>query len=203
MAAKLVAGNDEPSSTKDEAAKKDSQAPGTPEQHFKEVTKGLRWIAITGVLDHGKLVANYRVALKNPAIANPHYARLELERQSRQKNGSWSKWEKVDSEENLKILDNLPEEDEELTPDSVRPDNLNDPLPFLKAGLWEKVHIASLVPKEKKEVAAPPPVSGMMGSDDGRHGSDGRRHGGRHVSDGRHGRHGRRHDGRHGWHGRG
>jgi len=164
MAAKLVAGSDEPPSTKDdEAAKKDNQAPGSPEQHFKEVTKGLRWIAITGVLDHGKLVANYRVALKNPAVANPHYARLELERQSRQKNGSWSKWEKVDSEENLKILDNLPEEDEELTPDSVRPDNLNDPLPFLKAGLWEKVHIASLVPKEKKEVAAPPPVSGMMG----------------------------------------
>ncbi len=163
LAAKLVADNDEPPSTKDEAAKKDNQAPGSPEQRFKEVTKGLRWIAITGVLDHGKLVANYRVALKNPAVANPHYARLELDRQSRQRDGSWSSWEKVDSEENLKILDNLPEEDEELTPDSVRPDNLNDPLPFLKAGLWEKVHIASLVPKEKKEVAAPPPISGMMG----------------------------------------
>src|SRR5208337_4858404 len=63
----------------------------------------------------------------------------------------------------LKILDNLPEEDEELTPETVRPDNLNDPLPFLKAGLWEKVHIASLVPKEKKEIAAPPPIAGMMG----------------------------------------
>src|SRR5271157_3557673 len=163
LAAKLVAGNDEPSSTKDEAAKKDNQAPGSPEQHFKEVTKGLRWIAITGVLDHGKLVANYRVALKNPAVANPHYARLDLERQSRQKDGSWSKWERVNAEENLKILDNLPEEDEELTPDTVRPDNLNDPLPFLKAGLWEKVHIASLVPKEKREIAARPPVSDTIG----------------------------------------
>ena len=163
LAAKLVADNDETPSAKDEAAKKDNQAPGSPEQRFKEVTKGLRWIAITGVLDHGKLVANYRVALKNPAVANPHYARLELERQSRQKDGSWAQWEKVDSEENLKILDNLPEEDEELTPDSVRPDNLNDPLPFLRAGLWEKVHIASLVPKEKKEVAALSPVGGMMG----------------------------------------
>ncbi|MGD0043762.1 MAG: hypothetical protein ABSE84_25715, partial [Isosphaeraceae bacterium] len=163
MAAKLVAGNDESTSTKDEEAKKDSQAAGNPQQQFKEVTKGLRWVAITGVLDHGKLVANYRAALKNPAVANPHYARLDLERQSRQKDGSWSKWEMVNAEENLKILDNLPEEDEELTPDSVRPDNLNDPLPFLKAGLWEKVHIASLVPREKKEVAAPPPISGMMG----------------------------------------
>jgi len=163
MAAKLVAGNDESTSTKDEEAKKDSQAAGNPQQQFKEVTKGLRWVAITGVLDHGKLVANYRAALKNPAVANPHYARLDLERQSRQKDGSWSKWEMVNAEENLKILDNLPEEDEELTPETVRPDNLNDPLPFLKAGLWEKVHIASLVPKEKKEIAAPPPIAGMMG----------------------------------------
>ena len=53
---------------------------------------------------------------------------------SRQKDGSWSEWEKVDSEENLKILDNLPEEDEELTPDAVRPDNLNDPLPVPQGG---------------------------------------------------------------------
>ncbi len=161
MAAKLVAGNDEATSTKDEEAEKDGKAPASPQQQFKEVTKGLRWVAITGVLDHGKLVANYRLALKNPAVANPHYARLDLERQSRQKDGSWSKWEMVNAEENLKILDNLPEEDEELTPETVRPDNLNDPLPFLKAGLWEKVHIASLVPKEKKEIAAPPPVGGM------------------------------------------
>ena len=68
--------------------------------------------------------------------------------------GTWSDWEDVDAEENLKVLDNLPEEDEELTPETVRPDNLVDPLPFLKAGLWEKVHIASLVPKEKKKVAS-------------------------------------------------
>ena len=160
MAAKLVATDDDTDKSKEDETKKDAAA---SQQHFKEVTKGLRWIAITGVLDHGKMIANYRRALKNSAAANPHYARLDLERQTRQKDGSWSKWDKVDSDENLKILDNLPEEDEEMTPDSVRPDNLNDPLPFLKAGLWEKVHIASLVPKEKKEVAPPPPTAGMMG----------------------------------------
>jgi hypothetical protein len=159
LAAKL-AGNDEPPAD-DEAAKKDQAAATAPQQQFKEVTKGLRWVAITGVLDHGKLVANYRAALKT--AANPHYARLDLERQVRQKDGSWSKWESVDSEENLKILDNLPEEDEELTLEPVRPDNLNDPLPFLKAGLWEKVHIASLVPTEKKKIEAPPPAMGMGG----------------------------------------
>jgi hypothetical protein len=45
---------------------------------------------------------------------------------------------------------------------------LVDPLPFLKAGLWEKVHIASLVPKEKRELPPETPVTGgglpgMMG----------------------------------------
>ena len=64
----------------------------------------------------------------------------------------------------IKVLDNLPEVDEELTPDNVRPTNLVDPLPFLKAGLWEKVHIASLVPKEKKEVPKSSDAGGgMMG----------------------------------------
>ena len=137
---------------------------------MKEVVKGLRWVAITGTLDHGKMLANYREALKNPAVAFPHYARLDVERQTRQKDGSWSDWEAVDSKRNYDIIDNLPEEDEELTPDNVRPESLVDPLPFLKSGLWEKVHIASLVPKEKKEVAPPPTMGGyggMMGGKGG------------------------------------
>src|SRR3954447_9149089 len=123
------------------------------------------------------MLANYREALKNPAVAHPHYARLDLQRQTLDKDGNWSKWEDVDAEENLKILDNLPEEDEELTLDTVRPDNLNDPLPFLKAGLWEKVHIASLVPKERKTVEQPANMGmmggGMMGGKGGMMGSGG------------------------------
>ncbi len=47
---------------------------------FKEVTKGYRWVAITGTLDHGQMRAYYREALKNPAVAHPHYARLDLQR---------------------------------------------------------------------------------------------------------------------------
>src|SRR5262245_48042638 len=159
MAAKL-AGGDEAPKEKDETEK--AEVPAAQGPPMKEIVKALRWVAITGVLDHGKLVANYREALKNPAVAHPHYARLDLQRQARQNDGSWSEWEDVNAEENLAIIDNLPEEDEELTLENVRPDNLNDPLPFLKAGLWEKVHIGSLVPKEKKEVA-PPPTAGGMG----------------------------------------
>jgi hypothetical protein len=146
----------------EEAKTKDE--PEAPAENFKEVTKGYRWVAITGVLDHAKLVANYRQALKNPAVAHPNYKRLDLQRQALQADGNWTKWENVSSDENLKVLDNLPEEDEELTPETVRPKSLVDPLPFLKAGLWEKVHIASLVPKEKKEIPkAETMPGGMMG----------------------------------------
>jgi hypothetical protein len=149
--------NDEAVAGKDEK----DEAPAFPD---KEITKGYRWVAVTGVLDHAKLVANYREALKNPAIAHPNYRRLDLQRQTLQADGSWTKWETVSQDENYKVLDNLPELDEELTPETVRPPNLVDQLPFLKAGLWEKVHIASLVPREKKQIPKKDAgVGGMMG----------------------------------------
>ena len=107
---------------------------------------------ITGTLDHKKMRENYLDALKNPAVADPYYKELDVERQVRQADGSWSEWTAVDRAENLKILDNLPEEDEELTPEDVRIAGLVDPLPFLKAGYWEKVHVASLVPLERREI---------------------------------------------------
>jgi hypothetical protein len=149
-----------------EAGKEEAPAPETPEGGpFKEVTKGLRWVAITGTLDHKKLKENYLTALKNPTIAHPHFKQLEIERQTQQPDGSWpgpEEWEKVDRDSNNKILDNLPEEEEELTPETVRIKNLVDPLPFLKAGYWERVHVARLVPKEKRELA-PLPTAGAYG----------------------------------------
>ncbi len=154
---KLVGAGEDAAEAKEEAAEK--------LEHFKELTKGHRWVAITGVFDHAKLVANYRAALKNPAFAHPNYARVDLERQTKQPDGSWSGWEAVNSKENFKILDNLPEvEEDELTPETVRPEALCDPLPFLKAGLWEKVHVAALVPKEKREIKSKEQGQGAFGS---------------------------------------
>jgi hypothetical protein len=154
----MLAGKDpnpEDAEKKDEAG--EDQGPPS-----KEIVKGYRWVAITGTLDHDKMRANYREALKNPAVAHPQYLRLDLQRQTMQPDGTWTEWQNVDIDANLRVLDNFPEEDEELTPENVRPKNLVDPLPFLKAGLWEKVHIASLVPKEKKEVPKNEP-GGMFG----------------------------------------
>jgi hypothetical protein len=128
---------------------------------FKEETKGLRWVVITGVLDHKKMRDNYLAALKNPAVAHPNFRHLDVQRQVKQPDGEWGDWEDIDAEANHKITYNLTEEEEELTPEDVRLDTLVDPLPFLKAGYWERVHVASLVPKEKLEVATP--AGGMMG----------------------------------------
>ncbi|MHB1561711.1 MAG: hypothetical protein ACYC61_30035 [Isosphaeraceae bacterium] len=154
-----------------EATKEDkanSEADKADNGPFKQTTRGYRWVAITGVLDHAKMLENYRQALKNPSIAHPNYARLDLERRTLQEDGTWSDWEKVDQGKNLDILDNLPYAEEELTPATVRPDNLVDPLPFLNAGLWEKVHIARFVSKEKLDLPKEPEpqqqgMAGMMG----------------------------------------
>ena len=161
--AKKLAGNDAGAAGEEEAKK---AAPAGPEEQFKEVTKGHRWVCVTGVLDHAQLVANYRAALKNPAHAQPHYSKIALQRQTQLPDGTWSKWEDVSADERYKVLDNLPEvEEEELTPDEVRPDALVDPLPFLKSGLWEGVHVAKLVPREKKVIAKEDirAGAGMMG----------------------------------------
>ncbi|WP_406699820.1 hypothetical protein V5E97_13320 [Singulisphaera sp. Ch08] len=152
----LLAGKDK--SKTNEAEKKADVAAGP----FKETTKGLRWVSITGVLDYKTLRENYLTALKRKEVAYPHFKQVDIERQSLQEDGTWSEWEQVDAEKNHEILDNLPEHDEEWVPDPVRLEHLVDPLPFLKAGYWEKVHVAALVPKEKKEVAKPQLNAGMM-----------------------------------------
>ncbi len=50
----------------EEAAAKEEAAEKL--ENFKEKVEGHRWVAITGVFDHAQLVANYRTALKNPAL---------------------------------------------------------------------------------------------------------------------------------------
>src|SRR5260370_42249338 len=44
------------------------------------------------------------------------------------------------------------EEENEVTPDGVRLEAVTDFLPFLRAGYWKGVHVASLVPKEKRTI---------------------------------------------------
>ena len=107
------------------------------------------------MLDHAKLVANYREALKNPAVAHPNYRRLDLQRQTLQPDGPGPSGRTFRRDENLKVLDNLPEVDEELTPDNVRPTNLVDPLPFLKAGSGRRFTSPASFPRKRKRSPRP------------------------------------------------
>jgi hypothetical protein len=147
--------------------KKEETTTETPgiEPRMKEKTVGIRWVAITAVLNYKQLREFYLTALKQPEVAYPHFKQLEVERQVKQPDGSWSEWEAIDQTRNMQILDNLPEEDEEWTPETVRIGSLVAPLPYLKAGFWERVHVARMVPAEKLKVAEAPVggVGGMPG----------------------------------------
>ena len=146
--------------TKDtEKTEADASAEQLPD---KEAVKGLRWVTLVGVLDNETLLKNYSEALKI-VPAYPNFREVEVERQAKGDDGQWTDWAVIDPARNNLVLDNIPEIDEELTPETARLETLVAPLPFLKAGYWEKVHVARLVPKEKR--AAPKvAVGGMMGS---------------------------------------
>ena len=149
--------------TETEAPKREEAQPAVAAGPFKETTKGLRWVVLTGILDYKELRENYLNALKVPAY--PHFKQLEVERQTLQPDGSWSPWEPVDADRNHSILDNLPEVEEEYAARESLLDALVDPLPFLKAGLWQRVHVARLVPKEK--IASATKAAGVPGESPG------------------------------------
>jgi len=164
--AKSFAGKVDPAKEKADPAK---EADPGPNVVYKESTKGLRSVVVTGVLDYKTLRANYLTALKNPAVAYPNFIQVEAERQVKQSDGSWGEFEAVNEDENLKILENLTEVDEELVPKAPGPliEALVDPLPFPKAGYWNKVHVISLIPEARRHVARnqtmPGGMEGMMG----------------------------------------
>ena len=149
--------------------KEEKKEEETKEGVNKEATKGLHWVVITGVLDNKKMKQNWLNALKIASVAYPHYRQIEVQRQVRNFDGSWpEEWEEVDSEKNQAISYNLPETEDELAPDDVIIPALVDPLPFLKAGYWERVHVARLVPKDKREIKEPAGgINGMMGGPGG------------------------------------
>jgi hypothetical protein len=153
--AKVKALNEKLIKDKGQPKEEPAAAPVEEGGPWKEKTVGKRWVVLTGTIDHKQLRDNYSQAVKRPEAAHPHYKRLDVERQTKQPDGTWTEWEPVDAEKNEEVILNLPEEEEELTPEDVRFEALVDPLPFLRAGIWERVHIGSLVPKEKKEIAKP------------------------------------------------
>ena len=89
---------------------------------------------------------------------------MDVQRQILQSDGEWPEaWASLNEDEKWKVLDLMPEADEELVPVAARPELLVDPLPQLKAGYWSGVHVARLVPSEAMKVAEEPAFNGGGG----------------------------------------
>ncbi len=92
-----------------------------PSGHEAEVLIELLWAAVTGIVDHREIQGRVSKGRESPAItARELYRRVELERQTLSPDRVWSAWQPVDAEPTMRILDNMPEADEEKTPDELR-----------------------------------------------------------------------------------
>jgi len=130
--------------------------------HAKEITLEIRWAVVTGTVDHRAIRASFSNGGQFAPPPFGHiYKRAELERQSQQGDGAWSGWRLVDPLPNLRILDNLPEVEQERTPEELRDAALVDPLPYLKAGSWSGVDVERFVSNPRETNAETP--GGMLG----------------------------------------
>ena len=147
----------------DEKDANDSKSTDSDEKTEEvEVVKGFRWIAVTGLFDNKKLREAYAKAQNlDFASAHPNYLRLDLQRQQLSTDGGdWSEWANVAREDNLEVLNNVPEIEEEMTVEESRLPALVDHLPFLKWGNYRGVHLAAfLTDASKKAIAAPKPAA--------------------------------------------
>jgi hypothetical protein len=123
---------------------------------LRVATVETHWVVITGALDHQAVRERLRRGAGEDSIeVHPDYRRTELERRELARGADWSAWSKVDRDKNSRILRNLPEEEEERTPEYVRIAALVDPLSFLKVGVWEGVDIERLIPRRKVTLPDP------------------------------------------------
>jgi hypothetical protein len=117
------------------------------ESPAKEVIADLSWAAVTGVVDQRVIEQRLADGVRVGRLwAEQFYRRVELERQELSSTDGWSDWRAVDPEPTIRILDNLPEHNEEKAPEELRITNLVDPLPVLKPGKWKGVDVDRFVP---------------------------------------------------------
>ncbi|MFI5455858.1 MAG: RNA polymerase sigma factor [Isosphaerales bacterium] len=123
----------------------------------KEIRVEMRWAVVTGVVDHRATQASFSDGgrFAPPPMAQI-YQRVELERQIQVGVGAWSDWRPVDPKPNLQILDNMPEQDQERTPEDLRFGALVDPLPHLTDGFWSGVDVDRFVPNLRETKADTP-----------------------------------------------
>ncbi len=95
----------------------------------KELVGEIRSVVVTSIVDHRAIQASVltiRLAFlpeagKKPDSVTPQpadkiYRRIDVERQVLEASGAWSEWQPVDLRSNVRVLNNLREEDTEHTP---------------------------------------------------------------------------------------
>jgi RNA polymerase sigma factor (sigma-70 family) len=107
---------------------------------YKEIDLETTWALVIGVIPNREILKGARAIGARPEDLLPFYRRVELSRQEQAQDGSWSDWRLVDPAPTLKLLDNIPEEDEELLPPDFRLENLVDPLPHRTDRRWSRVN---------------------------------------------------------------
>jgi hypothetical protein len=133
---------------------------------FLETERTLQWAVVTGVIDHRKVWASLGMGAQSDRISILQtYHRVELERSTLEKDGTWSGWQRVVDDGKRALLDNLPLKEEERISHEFLASPLVDPLPWLTEGSWEGVDVEEFLPPERRNeknrrlarLPAPPP----------------------------------------------
>lgn len=104
-----------------------------------------RWVVVAGVIDHKALrTALARSQPGRVASRRVEYRRVMLERQQKGPAGDWSGWVAVDREPTDRVLEDLPESQNDRVPESLRREGLVDLLPHLRTGSWKGVDVPRL-----------------------------------------------------------
>jgi hypothetical protein len=128
---------------------------GRPEETpvaYKEELRHLRWAVVVGTLDF-RAIREARLGKdgRNAELERRLCKRIDLQRQSRNPDGTWTDWNDIDDQALYRILDNITEIAKERTKTDVYLEAVVDPLPLLKSGEWRGVDVpAFLDPNAEK-----------------------------------------------------
>jgi hypothetical protein len=117
----------------------------TPVAYKKEV-RHLRWAVVLGTLDF-RAIREARLGKdgRNAELERRLCKRIDIQRQTRTADGTWTDWNDIDDQALYKILDSITEEARERTRSDVRLEAFVDPLPLLKSGTWRGVDVAAFL----------------------------------------------------------
>jgi hypothetical protein len=130
----------------DERGNRISNADRRAKVTYKEAPHSLRWAVVVGTLDFRTI----REAFlgkdgRNAEREHQLCKRIDLQRQTRNPDGTWTAWNDIDCDANYKVLDNVTEKARERTRSDVRLEAFVDPLPLLKSGTWRGVDVAAFL----------------------------------------------------------